>query len=63
MKICTKKSCKHKGELQPTGNFYKQIRNKDGFASTCKDCLQETRDFHEAKRKQNKKDFYAVFIG
>ena len=60
MKKCIKKTCKHKGELQPLSNFYRNDRASDGYRVYCKDC-----ELERGKKRYNdtKGDWTKMIIG
>lgn len=60
MKACIKDTCKHKGELQPVSNFYKNERASDGYRVYCKDC-----ELERGKKRYNdiKGDWTKMIIG
>lgn len=43
-KVCSAKKCDHGGVKQPYSSFYKSKKSRDGYQSSCKDCLQRRRD-------------------
>lgn len=57
MKKCSRKKCKHGGELQPESNFHKQRQTPDGLRYYCKDCDAE-RSKEKSDRKQANKVFF-----
>lgn len=59
-KICARKDCGRKGELQPLSNFYKKADSPDGYAYECSECCMR-RNQAIIKRKKKDRDFYSQF--
>jgi len=63
MKKCTNPNCKHKDELQPLTNFYKQRPMADGLSNECIDCKKVRQKKWSEKKKQNNEDFFKLLVG
>lgn len=51
-KVCSNKTCTHKGKVQPIDNFYKSIRESDGHEPLCKDCQQDQKNKWAEQNKE-----------
>ena len=58
MKVCSRKDCLFKGELQPPENFNKKSLKRNSLISQCKTCRKEYRDFHKEKIKIQQKKWF-----
>jgi len=60
MKICSRKTCKHKGKPQPESNFTKRDRAADGLRPDCNDCYHEMQQTG-IRGARKEREFYKQF--
>ncbi len=61
-KICTKKSCPHKGQPQPITNFSKKKEGyKDGHNTWCIECEREYQRIMVGNKKRERQEFLKMF--
>lgn len=61
-KICTRKTCKHRGQPQPISNFGKSKNCSDGFHPWCKDCRKDYNKENKSKIKKYNHDYKASHV-
>ncbi len=58
IKICSRKTCKHKGIPQPISNFNRKTASADGYYPACRECVkayEKSRGIDEYRRNYSKK--------